>query len=168
MARGKEATSARVTTLSVQNEMRSLSPAVIRECKSGYCVMLAHIVERSAGTWRHPVARSASDPSAALDLCRLLANTMLSVGGCQAAGGFAHQSEDEPLHEESVLGKMVTSAWLINSPCHALQDFAELFTAVSAFCRMCFLTKPDRWFMTLLAFILSYYLQYLPLSSTLV
>lgn len=93
MARGKEVTSVRVTTLSVQNEMRSLSPTVIHERKSGYCVMLAHNVERGAGTWRHPVARNASDSSAALDLCRLLANTMLSVVGCQAAGGFAHQTE---------------------------------------------------------------------------
>lgn len=48
---------------------------------------------------------------------------------------------------ETMLIRIILRAPLLNSLCHArVQGLAEVFIAVSAICRMCFLTKPERWF----------------------
>lgn len=43
-------------------------------------------MECGAGEWWHRMARSTSNPNAALDLCQLLASSMLPAVRCQTAG----------------------------------------------------------------------------------
>ena len=79
---GRDSTGER-SYVSARHETRSLS-----RCDSRARVRLPCTEEVGAGKWRHPVARSASDPNAALDLFRLSANEdamSLATRPCRSA-----------------------------------------------------------------------------------